>query len=60
MSSSIFDCCVVNSYLSSLKRHLTTDKGTYYKVMDVTTDKVMDVQCRIGSSDGSHEERKMF
>jgi hypothetical protein len=38
----------------------TTDKGTYYKVMDVTTDKVMDVQCRIGSSDGSHEERKMF
>ena len=49
---------------SIFKRHLhmepTTDKGTYYKVMDVTTDKVMDVQCRIGSSDGSHEERKMF
>ena len=37
----------------------TTDKGTYYKVMDVTTDKVMEVM-RIGSSDGSHEERKMF
>jgi len=32
---------------SIFKRHLhiepTTDKGTYYKVMDVTTDKVMDV-----------------